>query len=281
MRRAPLAAAAAVTLLAAVGTPLRALAQDEPKELLGEAAFKHPASQVVLKAADLFRSGKVDAGMALYTASEQADWKKAADRAERAALKKERAPDPKVLADGIRKGGKLTVYPAEAQLQVPMPDRAMAIAYLGLESGSWRLTGGPMLIQNAQEPAKEERFHGAEMRAHPVYAVALKYAQALHATKDDSFMSLATRKAREKWASEPASERAESAAYRRKTVPKKAALEASLKDGGYIVVEDDVRASLVVLSVTQSSPSPGTVTSTTSTLSLPFELEDGEWKVAD
>lgn len=281
MRRAPFATAVVVTFLASAGAAPRALSQEEPKVLEGQAASGHPSVQVVVKAAELFRAGKIDAGMALYTASEQADWKKAKDRAEMAELKKERAPDPKLLADAIRKGGKLTLYAAEAQLQAPMPDRAMAIAYLALEKGSWRLSGGPMLIANAQEPAKEERFHGDEMRAHPVYAVALKYAQALHATKDDAFMSLATRKARERWKSGPASERAESAAYRRKTVPKKADLEASLSGGGYIVVADDVRASLVVLSVAQSSPAPGTVTSTTSSLSLPFELEDGEWRVAD
>lgn len=281
MQRTPFAAAAVATLLACAGGQFSALSQDEPRVLEGEAAFAHPAAQVVLKAAEHFRAGRIDAGMALYTASEQADWKKASDKAELSALKKERAPDPRLLGEAIRKVGKLTLYPSEGQLQVPMPDRAMAIAYLGLEKGSWRLTGGPMLIANAQDPAKEERFHGAEMHAHPVYALALKYAHTLHSTKDDAFMTLATREARERWKAEPATERAESAAYRRKTVPKKAALEASLKEGGYIVVEDEVRATLVVLSVSQTSSAPGSVTSTSTSLSLPFELEEGEWRVAD
>jgi len=283
MKRAPglvAAVAAVATTLLAFGIARPALSQDEPKELEGEKAFAHPSVSVVLKAAELFRSGKVDAGMALYTASEQAGWKESTDRAETSALKRERSPDPKLLAEAIRKGGKLTLYAAEGQLQVPMPDRAMAVAWLALEKGSWRLTGGPMVIANAQDPAKEERFHGAEMHAHPVYALALTYVDALHSTKDDAFMKLATRKAQERWRAEPASERAESAAYRRRTIPKRAALEASLKEGGYIVVEDDVRASLVVLSVSQASTGPGSVTSTSSTLSLPFELEDGAWKLA-
>jgi len=268
------------TALLGFGVPHPARAQDEPKVIEGEAVLAHPAGKLVVKAAELFRAGKVDEGMALYAVSEQADWKKSSDKAETSALKKQRAPDPKVLAEAMKKGGKLTLYPSEGQLQVPMPDRAMVIAYLGLEKGTWRLTGGPMLIENAQDPAKEERFHGAEMHAHPVYALALEYAQALHSTKDDAFMKLATRKAREAWKAEPASERAESAAYRRKIVPSRAALEASLKEGGFIVVEDDVRASLVVLSVEQTSPAPGTVTSTSSTLSLGFELEDGQWRLS-
>ncbi|HPA50536.1 MAG TPA: hypothetical protein PLP50_02940 [Thermoanaerobaculia bacterium] len=273
--------AIAASVFLCLGSPRSAFAQDDPQVLEGEAAFKHPSTQVVLKAAEHFRAGKIDAGMALYTASEQADWKKSSEKAELSARRKERAPDPKAFAEGIRKGGTLTLYATEGQLRAPLPNRAMGIAYLALENGTWRLTGGPMAIENAQDPAKEERFHGDEMRAHPVYALALKYAEMLHAKKDDSFMQLATKRAREKWAAEPASERSESAAYRRRTIPKKADLAASLKDGGFIVVEDDVRASLVLVSVTQSSPEPGTVSSTSSTLSLGFELEDGEWRVAN
>lgn len=281
MKNAIARAAIAASVLLLLGSPRTGVAQDEPQVLEGEAAFKHPSIQVVLKAAEHFRAGKTDAGMALYTASEQADWKKSTEKAELAALRRERAPDPKALAEGIRKGGTLTLYAAEGQLRAPLPDRAMGIAYLALEDGAWRLTGGPMTIENAQEPAKEERFHGDGMRAHPVYAVALNYSEVLHSKKDDSFMKLATKKAREKWAAEPESERVESAAYRRRTIPKKNDLAASLKDGGYIVVEDDVRAFLVVVSVTQGSPEPGTVTSTSSTLSLGFELEDGEWRLAN
>lgn len=281
MKNVLVRAALAASLLLSVGRSTVAVSQDDPKVLEGEAAFEHPSTQVVLKAAEHFRAGKVDAGMALYTASEQADWKKSSEKAELSALRKERAPDPKALADWIKKGGTLTLYGAEGQLRAPLPNRAMGIAYLALEKGAWRLTGGPMAIENAQEPAKEERFHGDELRAHPVYALALKYAETLHATKDDSFMSLATKKARERRAAEPASERSESAAYRRRTIPKKTDLAASLKDGGYIVVEDDVRASLVLVRVSQSSPEPGTVSSTSSTLSLGFELEDGEWRVAN
>ena len=280
MKTSPALVAAVATALLGIGVTHPVRAQDDPKVIEGEAVLAHPAGKLVVKAAELFRAGKVDEGMALYTASEQADWKKSSDRAEMSALKKERAPDPKVLAEAMKKGGKLTLYPSEGQIQVPMPDRAMVIAYLGLEKGAWRLTGGPMLIENAQDPAKEERFHGAEMHAHPVYALALKYAQTLHSTKDDAFMKLATRKAQEKWKAEPASERAESAAYQRKTVPPRAALEASLKEDGFIVVEDDVRATLVVLSIEQTSSEPGTVTSTSSTLSLGFELEDGQWKLS-
>ncbi len=280
MNRSPALAAAVVTAVLGIGMTLPVLAQDDPKVIEGEAVLSHPAGKLVVKAAELFRAGKVDAGMALYTASEQADWKKSSEKAEISARRKERAPDPKILMEAMRKSGKLTLYPSEGQLQVPMPDRAMAIAYLGLEKGVWRLTGGPMVIENAQDPAKEERFHGAEMRAHPVYALALNYADALHSTKDDTFMKLATRKAQEKWKAEPASERAESAAYRRKVVPKKDALVASLEKDGYVVVEDDVRATLVVLTIQQTSSEPGTVSSTSSTLSLGFELEEGAWRLA-
>lgn len=135
-------ARAAITtfVLLLLGSPRTGVAQDEPKVLEGEAAFNHASTRVVLKAAVHFRAGKTDAGMALHTASEQADWTKSTEKAE---------------------------------------------------------------------------------------------------------------------------------------------LAASLKENGCIVVEDDVRASLVVVCVTQSSPEPGIVSSTSSTLSLGFELEDGEWRLAN
>ncbi len=93
-------AAIVASVCLCLGGPRTALAQDEPKVLEGEEAFRHPSTQVVLKAAEHFRAGKIDAGMALYSASEQADWKKSTEKAELSALRKERAPDPKAFAEG-------------------------------------------------------------------------------------------------------------------------------------------------------------------------------------
>lgn len=128
--------------------------------------------------------------------------------------------------------------------------------------------------------AAETRIKGAEILKHPIGDLALKYADALHGGGMDDAMKLASKKAQAKWKNLPASERAEIAAFLKKMVPKKSELAAGIQAGGILIIEDDSRATLNVVKVEQNSAKPGTVDSSSTTIALPFELEGGQWKVA-
>lgn len=281
MKRPALAAAIPLLLLVAVPAP-RAAAEDGPSTIRGEAILAHPAGKLAIQTAELLVAGKIDDAIRLRTAAEQADWKKAsaADRQEMTARLKARAPNPKALADAIRKGGELTVRPDGAGLIVPMGADATVVAYFELEGGKWRGTGGPMVIAGAAQPAKETRIQGAEILKHPIGELALKYADALHAGGIESAKKLASVKAQADWKALPADERAESAAFVKKMTPKKADLEAGIRGGGILIIEDDERATLNVVTIEQKSKEPGVVESSSSTIGIPFVLEGGQWKLA-
>ena len=72
-------------------------------------------------------------------------------------------------------------------------------------------------------------------------------------------MSLASTKAQSEWRAYPASERAESTAYRKKTVPARSALAGTIRAGGLLILQGDSAASLNVTTVEQKSTTPGTV----------------------
>ncbi len=136
------------------------------------------------------------------------------------------------------------------------------------------------LSADSAEPAKERRIQGAEILKHPVGDLALRYAEALHGGRMDDAMKLASSKAQADWKALPASERAESTAFRKKMLPKKAALAAGIQAGGILIIEDDSRATLNVVQVEQKSSEPGTVSSSSNTIAIPFVLEGGKWKLA-
>jgi hypothetical protein len=127
--------------------------------------------------------------------------------------------------------------------------------------------------------ATETRVKGAEILKHPIGDLALKYADALHGGGIEDAMKLASKKAQAKWKKLPASERAESSAFLKKMVPEKNELAAGIQAGGILIIEDS-RATLNVVKVEQKSAKPGTVDSSSTTIALPFELEGGQWKVA-
>lgn len=282
MRRT-LSIAAALPLLALGFTAApRAAADDGPTTLKGEAILGHPAGKLALKSAELLAAGKIEDAIRLRTSAEQADWKKQsdADRKEGAARLKERAPDPKAFAAAIKTGGELTLVQGGGRLMVPMGAAGSAIAFFELEGGAWKTTGGPMLIAGAPDPSKERRIQGAEILKHPVGDLALKYADALHGGGMDGAMKLASTKAQADWKSMPAGERAESTAFQKKMIPKRADLESGIKAGGILIIEDDARATLNVVTIEQKSSEPGVVSSTSNTVGMPFVFEGGQWKVA-
>ena len=83
-----------------------------------------------------------------------------------------------------------------------------------------------------------------------------------------------------KWKALPADERKEDFAYRRRETPPRAELAAGIRSGGILFIADDSRATLNVVRSEQKSTKPGAVTSTTTTLMIPFIKEDDVWKLA-
>ena len=126
---------------------------------------------------------------------------------------------------------------------------------------------------------KSERIEGAAILAHPIGALALRYATALHA-KGGDVAALSSKKAQAERQALPKSERAESDAYLRKMVPAAAALEAAIRAGGVLMLEGP-KATLNLVRSESTKNADGSVTSSSSTSAIPFELEDGAWKVAN
>ncbi|KAA0255614.1 hypothetical protein FBQ97_05830 [Acidobacteria bacterium ACD] len=190
---------------------------------------------------------------------------------------RERAPDPKLLAEGIRKGGVLTVHPEQASLEAPYDGGREIAAMLTFAGGKWLGSVGPMVLGSAR--GNEVRITGADIPKHPIYELALKYADAVHSGSPEAFLNLASAESQAKWKEEPESERKGITAFYRKMVPKKAALAAGVASGGVLVVENDSLATLNVVSVESVSKQPGVVESTSTTVAIPFVLEGGQWRV--
>jgi len=263
-----------------IGGAAMASAQD-PVEVKGAAILEHPVGRLAIQAAELMSAGKIDQAVALGTKEDQSEWKKspADEKEHKAALWKERAPAPAAYRDAIRKAGVLTIGGPMAKLAVPFDKGKEVIAAFELEGGTWRRSLGPMVMAGSSAPAKETRIQGADILEHPIGALALQYADLLHAGTMDEVMRLATTESQAKWKSEPASERAEIAAYCKKTVPKRAAMTAAIQSGGILIIEDDARASLNLVQSEQRSTTPGVVTSTSTTTAIPFAMEDGRWRL--
>ncbi|MBL8113379.1 MAG: hypothetical protein JNK60_10870 [Acidobacteria bacterium] len=276
MNRAPFAA---VVVALALVSPVAA---QEARTIQGAAILDHPAGKLAVQTAELFHAGKIDEGIKLRTKAEQADWKKApaGDRAEMSARMKQRAPEPKAFADAIRKGGVLKVRADGADLMVPMEKGATAIAYFDVEGGVFRGTSGPIVVPGQEEPVNEKRIQGAEILEHPIGDLALRYADSLQTGRMEDAMKLASTKAQADWKALPASEKMESAAFIRKMVPKRAVLEAGIRSGGLLIIEDDARATLNVITTEQKSTQPGVVSGSSTTTAIPFVMEAGAWKLA-
>ena len=268
-----------VTALAVLGCCSPLLAQ--PEELKGEAILEHPAGQLAVKAAELLTAGKAEGVVALGPKSGQDEWRKlsAADRKQVAAMMQRRAPAPATFSDAIRKAGVLAINENSAVLRVDLGDGDAAIGYFEREGGRWRITNGPMVIAGASQTDNETRIEGADLLAHPVAALAIQYVELVHAGKIDDAMRLASPEAQKRWNAEPATERADSAAFRKKTLPTAAELK-SLLPSGVLIIEDGKRATLNVIKKEQRPTKPGTVEYSSTTVAIPFVLDNGVWKLA-
>ena len=274
------AAAVRVAFVTVLACCLPVLAQ--PTEIKGEAILKHPAGQLAIKAAGLLSAGKVEEVVALGGKASQDEWKKesAEDRKGMAEMMRRRAPAPATYSDAIRKAGVLTINDTSAILRVDLDKGDAAIAYFEQEGNAWRITNGPMVIAGAGEAATETRVEGADLAAHPVAALAIQYVELVHAGKtEDAIRRLGSAEAQEQWKAEPASERAASAAFRKQTLPTLAEFK-SLLPSGVLIIEDGERGTLNVIKKEQRPTKPGTVEYSSTTVAIPFVLENGVWKLA-
>ena len=251
----------------------------EAQEITGDAILKHPVGQLLVRAADLYRAGKVDEAMALQPKEGQAEWKtmSAAARKEDAARRQKRTPSAG-FADAIRKTGVLKIQGSMANLSVNLGAEGEGFAGAQLEGGQWRLTMGPLVM--APPPKNETRVEGAELAKHPIAALAIQYVDLIHAGKIDEAMRLASSEAQARWKSEPASERAESTAYRRKNLPTSAQLKAALSKNSVLFIADGQSATLNVITIEQRTKGPGSVESTSTTTTIGFLMENGQWRLA-
>lgn len=254
----------------------------ETKEIKGGAILEHPIGALALKQVKLVHAGKIDEVYALRTASEQADWKKAsaADRKEFAALMPRRAPEYAAFEAALRKSGLLKIGDDQAEINADLGAAGMIVAYYQLEGGQWRGVSGPVVIEPYSEPANEQRIFGAMLLDHPIASVAAEYVEFVQSGRMDKAMALASSKAQADWKALPASEKKESAAFRKKMMPSATSIRSEIENNGILILEGEDRATLNLIVTVQTSPEPGVVSSSAETSTSPFVLEDGEWKVA-
>jgi hypothetical protein len=279
--------------LVALPLPLFAIAAtapviaQAPTVIKGEAILAHPAGKLAIQTAELLAAGKIEDAIRLRTVKDQEEWKKesAAERQEMTARIRERAPDPKLLAEALRKGGILTVYPARgtdltrATLKSPYGKGGEIMAIFASDKGKWYGSMGPSVMAGAGATDKEVRITGADILKHPIHDLALQYSDAIHSGAPEAFLKLTSAKSQDAWKAEPESERREIVAYYRKTIPKRAALAAAILTGGILLIEDDSVATLNVVTTESLSKEPGVVQSTSTTVGIPFVFENGQWRV--
>lgn len=281
----PLTRYAAAGIAAFVVLAAGTVSAQDP-DLTGKAALDHPAVQLAVKAAGLITAGKIDEAMALGTKESVDEWKalSAGDRAEMTARLARITPDPDVFARAVTDDGTLAVMGDTAIVNATIAG-GRAIAYFQREDGAWRITNGPMAFPAEPDPGNEVRLEGEEILDHPIGPLALQFLDLIHAGNIEGAKALATADVQARWKGEPASERAESLAYLRKNLPTRADVTAGLQTGtgglrGVLIIEEESSATLNLIQSSQTSPEPGTTTFSSSTMTIGFAMEGGQWRLA-
>jgi hypothetical protein len=125
--------------------------------------------------------------------------------------------------------------------------------------------------------AKELR--GSEILGHPVGQLAINYSELVHAGRMEEALALATANERERARSQSRRERAHSDRFKRKVLPSPERFTFAIEHGGVLSIHGPIAFLEVVTTIRLEEPD-GTVTSSSTTLALPFSLEDGQWRVA-
>jgi hypothetical protein len=124
----------------------------------------------------------------------------------------------------------------------------------------------------------ETRIKGADIMKHPIGPLALQYVDLVQAGRMEDALKLSHDKAQAEWKKYPA-ERKSYTDFMKKMMPSRADLEKSLQGSAILIIEGK-RATLNSIKTEQQSSSPGSITSSSTTVGIPFVMEDGKWKVA-
>lgn len=260
------------------------LAQDDegPTTISGEAILAHPGGKAVLAAAKLLREGKLAEVKSRSVQEVRDEWAAASaeERREDTKRAQQRAPDPEAFAAEIAKTGEMTFYGDTASLRIPTPDGndVSAMAFVALEGGEWKVTGGPMTFAPAPvetAPAIE----GAAILEHELGKLVLEYAKRLEAGAMGPVLELLSSSARAVRAERSPAEQAKSDEFRRGYLPGAAALGEQIRSGGRLYFTGETAGLSVVVNTSVKDGDTTTFTSTST--GVGFVLEGGVWKIAD
>lgn len=249
----------------------------------GKAILAHPAGKAVIEAGKLLEAGRLAEVKKASAKDVRDEWAatSAADQKAAAEEAAKSAPAAKVLAAEIARGGILTDYGDSAMLRSESADgNSTIIAFVALEDGKWRVTAGPKTIDTTPIEETAPPIEGAAILEHEIGKAVVAFAKEIAAGRFDAAEALRSGPARAKRATESAQERKESDAYWKSTLPAPAVLADQIRTGGKITFVGEK----AYLSVSQNVVTPnadGSTSYSSSSMSVPFALEGGKWRVAD
>ncbi len=273
---------AAVALLGAV-VSFAASPAAAQEVIEGKAILAHPAGKAIVEAGKLIQAGKLAEVKKSSAKDVRDEWAAASAADQRDAVEEaaKTVPDAKTLAAEIARAGVLTNYGDSAMLRTESADgNSSIVAFVTLENGKWLVTAGPKTIDTTPVVETAPAIEGAAILDHEIGKVALAYAKEIQAGKIDAALSWMSGPARAKRAAEPAEERKESDAYRKSTVPGPAAFAEQIRAGGRVSFIGEKAYLQTVVNETTKNPD-GSITASSSSMSLGFELDNGKWRVAD
>lgn len=249
----------------------------------GKAILAHPAGKAIVEAGKLVKAGKLAEVKKASAKEVREEWAAASAADQRDATEEaaKTAPDAAMLAAEIARGGVFTNYGDSGVLRVEAADgNSMIMAFVSLEDGKWKVTAGPKTIDTTPVEETAPPIEGAAILEHEIGKVALAYAKEVAAGKFDAAASWLSGPARAKRAAEPAAERKESDAYRKSTTPAPAAFADQIRVGGRLsFVGDKAYLQTVVSETTKNAD--GSITASSSSMSLGFELDGGKWRLSN
>jgi hypothetical protein len=129
-------------------------------------------------------------------------------------------------------------------------------------------------------PTASTELRGADIFDHPVGQLALCYAEAVHAGRMDEALALSTQGERERALTQSPRQRQRRERFRRKVVPAPELFSSAIQNGGVLSIQGGTAFLEVVVTESRHEDPDGSVTSSSTTLALPFALENGAWRVA-
>lgn len=264
--------------LALCGLPADALEVIE-----GKAILAHPAGRAVVEAGMLLKAGKLAEVKKTSSKEARDEWAalSAAEQKTEAAEAARNAPEQKVLEAEIARSGVLTNYGDSALLRTEAADsNSNIIAFVVLDAGKWKVTAGPKTIDTTPVEETAPPIAGALVLEHEIGKLVVAFAKQIEAGKFAAADELRSAAARVKRAAESAQERKESDAYWKSTLPAPAVLAEQIRSGGKLSFVGE-KAYLTVSQNVVTPNADGSTSYSSSSMSVPFALDKGKWRVAD